>query len=437
MKFPRSFFHTLKVSAGMRAMKKLRAALTMFVCVALAAASIVSAQSTTELSRADKWREDLKFLAVELPKRHKNLFFKITREQFDREIAKISEAVPKLTDSEVKLALWRLAAMIGDAHTRIQYSKEKSYPVILYQFPDGVFAAATTEEYKIMLGAKLVKIGKIEVERAKEAVRSIIPVENESWFKQQFPNYLTDPEILYLLKLLPDRNEGDFTFRNRKGKQFSIKLRPISVKEQVKWVRPFDSPAGALPLFLRNPELFYWYEYLADSKTLYLNYRRCANMDSQPFKVFAEKLLKFMDENPVERMVIDLRQNGGGASTIFDPFISALSKRTDVNRAGRLFVLVGRGTFSSAYLNALRLKKETKAILVGEPTGQRPNAYGEVRTMSLPQSKLLVLYSTKFFKTMNDDPPSLAPDVLVERSSWDYGSGRDPVLGRAMNYKGR
>jgi hypothetical protein len=418
-------------------MMKLRAALAMFVCAALAAASIVSAQNTTELSREEKWREDLKFLAVELPKRHKNLFFKITREQFDREIAKISEAVPKLTDSEIKLALWRLAAVIGDAHTRVQYSKEKTYPIILYQFPDGVFAAATTEESKAVLGAKLVKIGKIEVERAKEAVRSIIPVENESWFKQQFPNYLTDPEILYLLKILPDRNEGDFTFRDRKGKQLSIKLRPVAVKDQVKWIRPFDSPAGALPLYLRNPELFYWYEYLADSKTLYLNYRRCANMESQPFKVFAEKLLKFMDENRVERLVIDLRQNGGGNSTIFDPFILALSKRADLNRTGRLFALVGRGTFSSAYLNALRLKKETRAILVGEPTGQRPNAYGEVRTMNLPQSKLLVLYSTKFFKTMNDDPPSLTPDVLIGRSSWDYVYGRDPALERAMNYKGR
>jgi hypothetical protein len=327
--------------------------------------------------------------------------------------------------------------MIGDAHTRIQYSKEKTYPVILYQFSDGVFAAATTEESKAILGARLVKIGKTEVERAKEAVRSIIPVENESWFKQQFPNYLTDPEILYLLKILPDRNEGEFTFRDRRGKQFSIKLRPVSVKDQVKWIRPFDSPAGVIPLFLRNPELFYWSEYLADSKTLYLNYRRCANMDSQPFKVFAEKLLRFMDENPVERMVIDLRQNGGGNSAIFNPFILELRKRQDVNQTGKLFVLIGRGTFSSAYLNGLWLRNMTKAILVGEPTGQKPNHYGEVRTMNLPHSKLLVQYSTEYHKTVNDDPPSLAPDVLVERSSGDFVAGRDPVLERVLNYKGR
>ncbi len=206
-------------------------------------------------------------------------------------------------------------------------------------------------------------------------------------------------------------------------------------KEPIRLIRPFDSPSAKPPLYLQNADKYYWYEYLADSKTLYLNYRRCANMMSLPFSKFSEELLKFVDENPVERMVIDLRLNGGGASTIFDPFIVALSKHEDVNQAGKLLVLIGRGTFSSAYLNALRLKRETKAILVGEPTGQRPNAYGEVKTMNLPHSKLLAQYSTKYFKTMDGDPPTLAPDILVERSSWDYASGRDPVLERALKYK--
>ncbi len=327
--------------------------------------------------------------------------------------------------------------MVGDAHTRIQYGREKTYPIALYQFSDGLFVAPSTEEHKMALGARLIKIGRTDAERARESVRSIITVENESWFKQQFPNYLTDPEILRLLKILPSADEGEFTFKDRNGKQFALRLWPVSMKEQIKWIRPFDSPPGKPPLYLRNPEQYYWHEYLADSKTLYLHYRRCANMPSQPFNRYAEALLKFLDENPVERMVIDLRLNGGGNSAIFDPFIAALARRRDINQPGRLFVLIGRGTFSSAYLNALRLKRETKAILVGEPTGQRPNAYGEVRTMNLPHSKLLVQYSTKYFKTMDGDPPTLSPDILVERSSWHYASGRDPALERALSYRGR
>src|SRR6266545_3101012 len=143
----------------------------------------VAAQTAPAPSREEKWREDLKYLAGELPKRHKNLFFKITRERFEGEIARIVESVPKLSDSEIELALLRLTAMIGDAHTNIWYYKARTYPIDLYQFSDGVFCTAATEGYKKTLGAELVKIGKTDIERAKEIVRSIIAVENESCFK--------------------------------------------------------------------------------------------------------------------------------------------------------------------------------------------------------------------------------------------------------------
>ncbi len=402
----------------------------------LAAAQVVATQTPQGLSREERWREDLKYLFVELPKRHKNLFFKITRERFDREIAGIIESVPKLSDPEIKLALRRLTAMIGDPHTRISFNVEKTYPIALYQFSDGVFVAAAMKEYKSALGAKLIKIGETDIESAIEAVRPLITFENEWRFKQQFPYYLTDPENLYLLKILPTADEGDFTFDDGNGNQFVVNLRPVSTRGGIKFITPFDSPPGKTPLHLRNPEQYYWYEYLPDSKTLYLHYRRCADMPSQPFNRFAAALMKFMDKNPVERVVIDLRLNGGGNSTIIEPFIKALSKRRDVNQTGRLFALIGRGTFSSACLNALRLKRETKAILVGEPTGQRPNSYGEVKAMTLPHTKLRVQYSTRYFKTVDGDPPALAPDIQVEHSSSDYASGRDPVLERALNYKG-
>jgi hypothetical protein len=395
----------------------------------------VEAQRAPALTREEKWLGDLKYLFVELPKRHKKLFFKITRERFDREIAGIIESVPKVSDSEIKLALRRLTAMIGDPHTRISFNVEKTYPLTLYQFSDGVFVTATAGAYKSALGAKLVKIGETDIERAIEAVRPFVTFENEWRFKQQFPYYLTDPENLYLLKILPSAVEGDFTFDGGNGNQFVVKMRPVSTKEAIKFITPFDSPPGKTPLYLRNPERYYWYEYLPDSKTLYLQYRRCADMPSQPFNGFAAALLKFMDRNSVERMVIDLRLNGGGDSSVFEPLIKALSRRRDVNQTGRLFALIGRRTFSSACLNAMKLKRETKAILVGEPTGQRTNFYGEVETMTLPHSKLRVHYSTRYFRTMDGDPPALAPDVQVEPSSSDYASGRDPVLERALSNK--
>jgi hypothetical protein len=322
--------------------------------------------------------------------------------------------------------------MIGDPHTRISFNVDRTYPVTLYQFSDGVFVIAATEEYKNLLGAKLIRIGGSDIERAKEAARPLVTFENEWRFKQQFPDYLTDPENLYLLKILPSPTEGDFTFADRNGNQFVVRLRPISTRRGIRFITPFDREPGKTPLYLRNPDLYYWREYLPDSKTLYLNYHRCADMPAQPFNRFAAALLKFMDQYPVERVVIDLRLNGGGNSSTLDPMIAALSKRR-----GKLFVLIGRRTFSSAVLNAVELKQEAKAILVGEPAGQRPNFYGEVETMILPYSRLRVNYSTRFFKTMNGDPQTLTPDIEVEPSSSDYLSGRDPALERALSDKGK
>jgi hypothetical protein len=392
-----------------------------------------AAQQIPQVSREEMWRGDLQYLFAELPKRHKNLFFKITRQQFDREIAEIIDSVPKLSDSEIKFALRRLTAMIGDPHTRISFNVDRTYPITLYEFSDGVFVTAATPEYKSLLGAKLIRISGTDIERAKEAVRPLVTFENEWRFKQQFPDYLTDPENLYLLKILPSLNEGDFTFAGGKGNPLVVRLRSVSTQWGIRFITPFDWEPGKTPLYLRNPDRYYWHEYLPDSKTLYLNYRRCADMPMQPFNKLAAALLKFMDQNPVERTVIDLRLNGGGNSNVLDPLIEALAKRRNI----QVFVLIGRRTFSSAVLNAMELKRETKAILVGEPVGQRPNFYGEVETMTLPYSRLRVNYSTRFFKTMGGNPQTLAPDIQVEPSSSDYLSGRDPVLERALSYNGK
>jgi len=64
----------------------------------------------------------------------------------------------------------------------------------------------------------------------------------------------------------------------------------------------------------QHPDLYYWFEYLPDSKTLYFNYRRCEDMKDQPFVEFNRRLFSFIDSHKVERLIIDLRDNSGGNS---------------------------------------------------------------------------------------------------------------------------
>jgi C-terminal processing protease CtpA/Prc len=187
------------------------------------------------------------------------------------------------------------------------------------------------------------------------------------------------------------------------------------------------------PLYMQSPALNYWYSYLDTYKTLYLKYNSCQNMSSQSFSDFAQGIQDFMATHIVEKFVIDVRNNGGGSSGIISSLFFLQSSA--LNQKGKLFVITGRQTFSSALMNAIQFRQNTNCLLIGEPTGGKPNSYGEVLSFTLPNSGVVVQYSTKYFQMMDDDPLSLYPDNDIELSIQDFAQGKDPVMDFILNYK--
>ena len=386
-----------------------------------------------ELSREQRWREDVKFLAEELPKRHKDLFFNWSSAEFERTIATFDQAIPHLSDDEIRTALIRTVARVGDAHTSVSWGYRQYYPLNYYQFGDDLYVVAAADEYKQVIGMRLVQIGKTRIDKARVILSELISRDNDQWLKSQLPAFLPAADFLFGLKLLPSATEGQFVFADAKGKEISLTVKAASADTKLKFTTALD-PAK-VPLYLQKQDQNYWYEYLTDTKTLYLNYNRCQEMKDRPFKAFAEEILAFVEANPVERFVIDLRRNSGGNEAVFFPLLMKLRGHPKLDQKGKLFVVIGRRTFSSGFGNARSLQSITKAILVGEPTGQKPNAFGEVRNFQLPHSKLTVNYSTKFWKRMDSDPPSLAPDIYVEPTFAEYAAGRDVVLEAILKYQ--
>jgi hypothetical protein len=188
-------------------------------------------------------------------------------------------------------------------------------------------------------------------------------------------------------------------------------------------------PPGELPLAQRNPERWYWFETLPEANALYFQYDVCAEMQDLPFADFTRSLFETVDSEGLDRIVIDLRNNGGGNSAVLHPFLEGLAERPDLD----VFVLIGRRTFSSALMNAIELDQEANATLVGEPTGGRPNHYGEVRSFALPNSQLKISYSTKFFRELPDsDPPSLQPEIAAPPTLANQLAGHDAALAAAL-----
>jgi len=123
---------------------------------------------------------------------------------------------------------------------------------------------------------------------------------------------------------------------------------------------------------------------------------------------------------------------------VIAPLYAGLGARRKLRAKGHLFVAIGPATFSSAMMNALEMKDGYGAILVGEPTGGKPNAYGEVKSFELPHSRLAIQYSTKYWERVpqvDGDPPSVLPDVAAPLSWTHWSSGRDPVVEALLAWK--
>lgn len=83
--------------------------------------NIAQAFAPVGSSEAAKWRKDLRFIAQEMPKKHKNLFHTMTREQFDSAVKRLDERIPTLARHQIIVEMMRIVAMVGDGdgHTSL------------------------------------------------------------------------------------------------------------------------------------------------------------------------------------------------------------------------------------------------------------------------------------------------------------------------------
>jgi hypothetical protein len=310
------------------------------------------------------------------------------------------------------------------------------YPIEFNWFSDGLFVIATVKGYEPSLKARVVMIGDTDIETIYRAVSTIIPHENESRVREQSLRVMRMPRILEGLGLVTKGGSQRLTFETAQGRRLvlDVKAVPWNGWRGVQWVLAVDRNDPGLPVSRQKRKGYYWYEYLEPSRTLYCQYHRCREDKGRPMIAFTRELLTFLDSHEVDRFILDLRKNGGGHSPLLEPLISGLSK-SKVNRRGKLFCLIGRKTFSSAVVNAVTLKRDTEAILVGAPTSGKPYHPGQVATMRLPYSQLRIQYSTKYCGDSPSDAPTLVPDVPIEVSSTDYFSGKDPVLDVVLAYR--
>jgi tetratricopeptide (TPR) repeat protein len=133
--------------------------------------------------------------------------------------------------------------------------------------------------------------------------------------------------------------------------------------------------------------------------------------------------------------VLDLRLNRGGNGTLNRPLVRSLVGMRKLEGKGKLFVLIGRSTFSAAQFLVNDLEQYTDAVFVGEPSGGKANSYGDSRKITLPHSGLTVRVSTLWWQEdPRDSREWKAPDIAADLTSHDYRNNRDPAWEAARGY---
>jgi len=362
----------------------------------------------------------------------------MTREEFDRSIASLDSAIPSLEPHQIVVRMKQIAAKVGDGHTGLRLPDYyKLYPIFFFWFGTDLRVIAAMPEYRQALGARVVGIGNLgidEVERRVETTFASAQNENEWYVLSTSPAFIGRPEVLQALGIVKDLGPAPFTFLDEQGHRFTLEIRPIDAPPVVNNTFSLTGVvpvSGRQPLYRQRPGETFWFTYLPDSQTVYVNFRGYRSLGNHTRELFAA-----LDRKPPQRLVIDLRQNGGGDFNVGRKnLIEPLKRRPALNQKGRLFVVIGRRTFSAAMANATHFKKETNAILVGEPSGERPNSYSENDEMTLPNSRVVVSYSTRYYQFLDEDVPAVMPDVRIDPTWSDWAAGKDSVMSWIGNYK--
>jgi len=194
------------------------------------------------------------------------------------------------------------------------------------------------------------------------------------------------------------------------------------------WVDARDG--GTPPLYLQHPSDMNWFEYLPEQKALFIECKQVPDGEKETLKAFFERAYAEADARHAERLILDLRLNGGGDNTLLLPIVHGIIKRDVLNQKGHFFVITGRLTQSAAQNLLNLLEKHTNATFAGEPTGERPNHYGEPVPFELPHSRMRVNVSTLWWQDLDprDTRDATTPQLAAPLSSADYAANRDPVL---------
>ena len=376
-------------------------------------------------------QEDLDRLMTGLETAHPNLFANTPESAFQARKAEIETRLSTESDVEFLFDLQSLTALAGDSHTGVPVAGKiveqvTAYPMAL-SWRDGKWYLTTAPaEHQDLLGTQVTAVNGRDMEEIVTAFGQVLSADNPVKLRRQYRQVCNVADYYTYLDLAEEGRPLELTLAE--GGTLSLAAVPYTALGEQKIAQlgaQIPSPATA-----RQEKTYCAFALTPD--TYYIQYNACREDPDLPMETFASQVQRDLDGGDYGRILIDLRNNGGGSDGVIWPLLTLL--RQELDRGTEVVGLIGETTFSSAIINAVELQ-EMGIPLVGDLTSGSVDHFGSVGSFQLPNSGIQVQVSSKYIDlgTLLDADAGrgvepLEPDVLVRQTMADTLAGRDTAV---------
>jgi|GEM_PF-3549094 len=411
--------------------------------------------------------KDIDFAIKTMEDVHPNLYAYTSKNDFDQKVDSIKNSLQK-KESETKVfkIFCEILSSVQDAHTMTDFT---------FPFKRGAFIFRKTLPYKfkvkgdrifieknhlskksVPIGSEVLSINDKTSPICIKEMENLISFENEPWRNM----WLSTPIFWSLWN-----NFKDYSIRYKSSIDSTINTLKASGGLLSKHMFVIDLPVNS-----EN----YMFRIINDSIAL-IEFNKCRNLNE--FKSFLDSAFKEINKTRINNIIIDIRKNGGGNSSLGDEFMQYISttefrpfdlgqvkvseqiiqakklnhkiiKNSKIGQLftfidttiklrdnplrfnGNLFLLIGGNTFSSGASFASQFQCFTDGKIIGSETGGLTACYGGAYKLVLPKTKIPLRVSfKKFINPCGEfNKRGIIPDFEIENSFEDINNNVDRVL---------
>ncbi|MCX2745443.1 S41 family peptidase [Mangrovivirga sp. M17] len=367
------------------------------------------------------WEDDIEYLFNTLETKHINLYHSTPKNIVRQKVNSLIKELPNLSDDEIFIRLSKIIRSLDDSHTGIWAQSEfyDSYPLDFFVFSDNeIRVLKAPKQHPELLGAKLISIDNTPLyEITSEVLLVIQCADNWHSERERLARYLKYSRILKCLGIAKLKYKASFEFLLEDGTQKIVELDALPNTEYLSSLG--KSIVLESPFQFENSLIgtsYLWYQPKEELKTAYIYFAGYPN--SLKMKRFAVAISRDIIQRDIKNIIIDVRDNGGGDFYVGLELVKILSFIDQIDWQKGVYVITGRTTYSAGMSNTAHFKELLNAKIIGEPTGANPNDYQDAETFQLPNSKLQIQFSKRYYRFQDTVSNGIHPDVHI-KPNWE------------------